>query len=69
MGMVSVRLDEEQEHYLRRRGLNMSRVLREALDEKIRRLQVDEQRAFLDSVSRKPKRPTAAILRELRDGR
>jgi predicted DNA-binding protein len=67
MGVVSVRLPDDVEAYLRHLGITPSTLAKELVEKEARRLRIQEARQYLESVSRKPSKPIADIVREIRD--
>lgn len=67
MGVISVRLSDEEENALRRAGLSPGRIAKEALLARARALRIGESLAFLARYRRKPSRPVADLIREIRD--
>lgn len=69
MGVVSVRLDDQDESFLRKHKKNISELTREAVHREVLRLQLEEQERFFASIRKKPSQPIEKTLRELRDSR
>lgn len=69
MGVVSVRLDDQDEAYLRKHNIQISALAREAVHREVLRLELEAQRRRLDKISKKPSQPVEKTLRELRDTR
>lgn len=69
MGVVSVRLNDKDEEYLRRQKRNISELAREAIHREVVRLQLEEQERFFAQHRIKPSQPVEKTIREMRDGR
>ena len=69
MGVVSVRLDDQDEEFLRKHKKNISELTREAVHREVVRLQLEEQERFFSKVRRKPSQPVEKTIRDLRDSR
>lgn len=70
MGVVSVRIADEDEAVLRRAKVNMSAVVRKAIHEEARRLVQTEALQYLDDARRKSKPAKTRgedLVREMRD--
>lgn len=69
MGVVSVRLDDQDEAFLREHKMNISELARKAIHQEVLRLKLDEQERFFASLRKAPSQPVEKTLREMRDGR
>jgi hypothetical protein len=69
MGLISVRLDDADEAFLRKNRLSLSEVVRQAVHARVRQMQALEALEFLESVQWKPDEPSQATIRRLRDAR
>lgn len=69
MGVVSVRLDERDQEWLRRHGIKPGQFARLAVHEEIRRREVREASEFLAKHRIKFGRDLADMIREDRDRR
>jgi hypothetical protein len=69
MGVVSVRLDDEDEAWLRKRNLKPGQFARLAVHEEIRRREIQEASDFLARNRFKPLKPAVDMIREDRDAR
>lgn len=67
MGVVSVRLDDEDEAWLRKRNLKPGQFARLAVHEEIRRREIQEASDFLAKNRVKFDRPVVDLIREDRD--
>ncbi|MCA1811313.1 MAG: hypothetical protein LC623_04795 [Halobacteriales archaeon] len=69
MGVVSIRLNDTDETFLRDHKMNISELAREAIHREVLRLRLDEQEQFFASMRKVPSQPVEKTLREMRDGR
>lgn len=69
MGVISVRLADGDERYLRKIQVNISEVVRQAVHKEVQRLRAEDQVKFLRSVSERPEEPAEREIRRLRDAR
>lgn len=67
MSVVSVRLSDEAESFLRQRGIAPGIRARELLEKEVERIRLAENLSFLASARRKPSKPVLDLLREDRD--
>lgn len=67
MSVVSVRLSDETEAFLRQHGILPGVRARELLEKEADRIRLKENLRFLDSVSKKPSKKLVDLLREERD--
>lgn len=67
MSVVSVRLPDEVEAYLRSHDISAGVLARELVEREVGRMRLKENLAFLDGVSRKPSKSLVDLLREERD--
>lgn len=67
MSVVSVRLPDDVDSFLRQHGIAPGILARELLEKEAARLRMEENLAFLASVRRKPSKPVLDLLREERD--
>ncbi len=67
MGVVSVRIDDEAEAYLRSHGISAGTLGRELLEAEVRKRQLREARARLEARRLKLDRPSLKLIREARD--
>lgn len=69
MGVVSVRLDDQDEAFLRKHKKSISELAREAVHREVLRMQIAERMRFLAEHSITPSQPVEKTIRELRDTR
>ncbi len=69
MGVVSVRLEDDDEAFLRKNKINISELSREAIHKEVLRLRLAEQERFFAGMRKKPSQPVEKTVREMRDGR
>lgn len=69
MGVVSVRLEDQDEAFLRDHKVNISELGRKAIHKEVLRLKLDEQERFFASMRKTPSQPVEKTIREMRDGR
>ncbi len=67
MPVVSVRIDDADEDWLRRRNLKPGAFARVAVHEAIRRMEIKESREFLQQHTVCLDRPSLELIREDRD--
>lgn len=67
MGVISIRLPEESEGFLKEQGIAPGALAKELMEKEVRRLRIRQARQYLESISRKPTKPSLEILREERD--
>lgn len=67
MGVVSVRLEDRDEHWLRKHGYKPGAFAREAVHEAIRREEIRRAGEFLDKHRFKLPRPSVEMIREDRE--
>jgi hypothetical protein len=67
MSVVSVRLPDDVEAYLRNHDISVGVLARELVEREVDRMRLRENLTFLDSVSRKPGKRLVDLLREERD--
>lgn len=67
MSVVSVRLPDDVEAYLKRRGLSPGTLARALVEREVAQMRLRDSLGFLESVSRRPSKPIADLLREERD--
>jgi len=65
---IPLELKKRMEKYL---NVNWSDVVRKAIEEKLRELEVEEALKVMDEIASKakPTKPLAGVIREFRDGR
>lgn len=67
MSVVSVRLPDSVDAFLRQHGIAPGVRARELLEKEAERIRLQENMAFLDSVRKKPSKRLVDLLREERD--
>ena len=67
MSVVSVRLSDETDSFLRQHGIAPGIRARELLEREAERIRLKENLAYLDSISKKPSKRLLDMLREERD--
>lgn len=67
VGVVSFRLPDEDETALRRAGIVPGSLAKELVERELRHLRVAHARALSEKYRRKPPKPVAQIVREIRD--
>lgn len=67
MGVVSFRLPDEDEAALRRAGIVPGSLAKDLVDRELRRLRVARARELSERYRRKPPKPVAQLVREIRD--
>ena len=69
MGVIRVRLDDEDEAWLRKRGIEPGQFVQHAVHEAVRRLQIREASEFLAKNRIKFEKSVEEMIREDRDSR
>lgn len=67
MSVVSVRLPDPDEAYLKKKGISPGVLARELVVEKVKRMRLSDSIDFLASVARKPSKPIVDLLRDQRN--
>lgn len=67
MGVVSFRLSDDDEAALRRAGIVPGSLAKDLVDRELRRLRVARARELNEKYRRKPAKPIAQMVREIRD--
>lgn len=69
MGVISVRLDDETEQWIRDHGHKPGTFCRLAVMKEVRRQEIDDARAYLRAHAIQGGRPSEELVREDRDAR
>lgn len=69
MGVVSVRLEDEDEKYLRKHRKNISELTRDAMHQEVLRMRLEEEERFFAGVRKKPSQSSEKTIREMRESR
>lgn len=67
MSVVSVRLPDDIESYLKQHGVSPGVLARELVEKEVAQMRLRDSIQFLASRARKPSKPVADLLREERD--
>ena len=67
MSVVSVRLPDPDEAYLRKKGISPGVLARDLVVAKVKHMRLAESIDFLAGVARRPSKPVVDLLRDQRD--